>query len=116
MLGTARARPCSRQQSCTCSCQTRGWSWGSDQKGSVFQEDPVLDPSFWEPVPWLWAPSLGSFVGRVVGMGLWGPLCTLGGVATDSGLFSCSIAAVRLADGVTFVVYEFWETEEEWKR
>ncbi|KAJ8785879.1 hypothetical protein J1605_006839 [Eschrichtius robustus] len=25
------------------------------------------------------------------------------------------IAAVRLADGVTFVVYEFWETEEEWK-
>ncbi|XDB59543.1 hypothetical protein AB1E18_012936 [Capra hircus] len=26
------------------------------------------------------------------------------------------IAAVRLADGVTFVVYEFWETEEEWKR
>lgn len=30
-------------------------------------------------------------------------------------LSSCSIAAVRLADGVTFVVYEFWETEEEWK-
>ncbi|XP_006152793.2 N-terminal EF-hand calcium-binding protein 2 isoform X1 [Tupaia chinensis] len=26
------------------------------------------------------------------------------------------IAAVRLVDGVTFVVYEFWETEEEWKR
>ncbi|XP_021112312.1 N-terminal EF-hand calcium-binding protein 2 isoform X2 [Heterocephalus glaber] len=26
------------------------------------------------------------------------------------------IAAVRLADGCTFVVYEFWETEEEWKR
>ncbi|EPY81781.1 N-terminal EF-hand calcium-binding protein 2 [Camelus ferus] len=26
------------------------------------------------------------------------------------------IAAVRLADGFTFVVYEFWETEEEWKR
>eukprot|EP00069_Balaena_mysticetus_P014489 bmy_22318T0 len=25
------------------------------------------------------------------------------------------IAAMRLADGVTFVVYEFWETEEEWK-
>ncbi|XP_059940119.1 N-terminal EF-hand calcium-binding protein 2 isoform X1 [Mesoplodon densirostris] len=25
------------------------------------------------------------------------------------------IAAVRLADGVTFVVYEFWETEDEWK-
>ncbi|XP_004646628.1 N-terminal EF-hand calcium-binding protein 2, partial [Octodon degus] len=26
------------------------------------------------------------------------------------------IAAVRLDDGFTFVVYEFWETEEEWKR
>ncbi|XP_027952849.1 N-terminal EF-hand calcium-binding protein 2 isoform X2 [Eumetopias jubatus] len=26
------------------------------------------------------------------------------------------IAAVRLADGFTFVVYEFWETEEEWRR
>lgn len=28
----------------------------------------------------------------------------------------CSIAAVRMADGLTFVIYEFWETEEEWKR
>lgn len=27
-----------------------------------------------------------------------------------------SIAAVRLLDGFTFVIYEFWETEEEWKR
>lgn len=27
-----------------------------------------------------------------------------------------SIAAGRLSDGFTFVVYEFWETEEEWKR
>nr|KAF6407551.1 N-terminal EF-hand calcium binding protein 2 [Molossus molossus] len=26
------------------------------------------------------------------------------------------IAAGRLADGFTFVVYEFWETEDEWKR
>uniref|UniRef100_A0A8D1CFE3 N-terminal EF-hand calcium-binding protein 2 n=1 Tax=Sus scrofa TaxID=9823 RepID=A0A8D1CFE3_PIG len=26
------------------------------------------------------------------------------------------VTAVRLADGITFVVYEFWETEEEWKR
>ncbi|XP_007937391.1 N-terminal EF-hand calcium-binding protein 2 [Orycteropus afer afer] len=26
------------------------------------------------------------------------------------------IAAMRLLDGFTFVVYEFWETEEEWKR
>ncbi|XP_074170620.1 N-terminal EF-hand calcium-binding protein 2 isoform X3 [Rhinolophus sinicus] len=26
------------------------------------------------------------------------------------------IAAVRLSDGFTFVVYEFWETEEAWKR
>ena len=38
------------------------------------------------------------------------------GMPTDASLSSCSIAAVRLADGVTFVVYEFWETEEEWKR
>ncbi|XP_006860357.1 PREDICTED: N-terminal EF-hand calcium-binding protein 2, partial [Chrysochloris asiatica] len=29
----------------------------------------------------------------------------------------CShIAAMRLSDGFTFVVYEFWETEEDWKR
>lgn len=27
-----------------------------------------------------------------------------------------SIAAVRLLDGFTFVIYEFWETEEAWKR
>nr|XP_023413892.1 N-terminal EF-hand calcium-binding protein 2 [Loxodonta africana] len=26
------------------------------------------------------------------------------------------IAAMRMSDGFTFVVYEFWETEEEWKR
>ncbi|XP_071065144.1 N-terminal EF-hand calcium-binding protein 2 isoform X1 [Dasypus novemcinctus] len=26
------------------------------------------------------------------------------------------VTAVRMADGLTFVVYEFWETEEEWKR
>nr|XP_036849638.1 N-terminal EF-hand calcium-binding protein 2 isoform X2 [Manis javanica] len=26
------------------------------------------------------------------------------------------IAAVRLSDGLTFVVYEFWDTEEAWKR
>lgn len=46
---------------------------GSDQEGSVFQEDPVLDHSFWEPVPWLWAPGLGSFVAGQGsgGMGLW---------------------------------------------
>ncbi|XP_022438778.1 N-terminal EF-hand calcium-binding protein 2 isoform X2 [Delphinapterus leucas] len=32
-----------------------------------------------------------------------------------AGARSCfHIAAVRLADGVTFVIYEFWETEEEW--
>ena len=29
---------------------------------------------------------------------------------------SLSIAAVRLADGLTFVVYEFWETEAAWRR
>uniref|UniRef100_A0A5F8G3K7 N-terminal EF-hand calcium-binding protein 2 n=1 Tax=Monodelphis domestica TaxID=13616 RepID=A0A5F8G3K7_MONDO len=34
--------------------------------------------------------------------------------AEDSHCFH--ITAVRLADGFTFVVYEFWETEEEWKR
>ncbi|XP_023369869.1 N-terminal EF-hand calcium-binding protein 2 isoform X2 [Otolemur garnettii] len=34
-----------------------------------------------------------------------------------AGARSCfHIAAVRLSDGFTFVVYEFWETEEEWKR
>lgn len=27
-----------------------------------------------------------------------------------------SVTAVRMADGLTFVIYEFWETEEEWKR
>ncbi|KAJ6666080.1 hypothetical protein lerEdw1_000984 [Lerista edwardsae] len=26
------------------------------------------------------------------------------------------ITAVRLPDGVTFIVYEFWETEDDWKR
>ncbi|MGH0172893.1 UNVERIFIED_CONTAM: hypothetical protein FKN15_064355 [Acipenser sinensis] len=26
------------------------------------------------------------------------------------------VTAVRLPDGITFVVYEFWEGEEEWKR
>ncbi|XP_028609371.1 N-terminal EF-hand calcium-binding protein 2 isoform X2 [Grammomys surdaster] len=26
------------------------------------------------------------------------------------------VTAVRMADGLTFVIYEFWETEEEWKR
>ncbi|KAM5263893.1 N-terminal EF-hand calcium-binding protein 2 isoform 2-T2 [Ctenodactylus gundi] len=26
------------------------------------------------------------------------------------------VTAVRLADGLTFVIYEFWETEEAWKR
>ncbi|XP_014392188.1 PREDICTED: N-terminal EF-hand calcium-binding protein 2 isoform X5 [Myotis brandtii] len=43
--------------------------------------------------------------------------------ATDLDAPSCSddlhlsqsIAAGRLSDGFTFVVYEFWETEEEWK-
>lgn len=30
--------------------------------------------------------------------------------------FPRSVAAVRMADGLTFVIYEFWETEEEWKR
>lgn len=27
-----------------------------------------------------------------------------------------SVTAVRLPDGVTFIVYEFWESEEDWKR
>ncbi|XP_068941762.1 N-terminal EF-hand calcium-binding protein 2 [Petaurus breviceps papuanus] len=34
--------------------------------------------------------------------------------AEDSHCFH--ITAVRLSDGFTFVVYEFWETGEEWKR
>ncbi|XP_070941124.1 N-terminal EF-hand calcium-binding protein 2 isoform X2 [Macaca nemestrina] len=29
---------------------------------------------------------------------------------------SSRITAVRLSDGFTFVIYEFWETEEAWKR
>ncbi|KAM5134383.1 N-terminal EF-hand calcium-binding protein 2 isoform 2-T2 [Callospermophilus lateralis] len=34
-----------------------------------------------------------------------------------AGIGSCfHIAAVRLLDGFTFVIYEFWETEEAWKR
>ncbi|KAG3256768.1 N-terminal EF-hand calcium binding protein 2 [Ictidomys tridecemlineatus] len=34
-----------------------------------------------------------------------------------AGVGSCfHIAAVRLLDGFTFVIYEFWETEEAWKR
>uniref|UniRef100_A0A8D2E2U0 N-terminal EF-hand calcium binding protein 2 n=1 Tax=Sciurus vulgaris TaxID=55149 RepID=A0A8D2E2U0_SCIVU len=34
-----------------------------------------------------------------------------------AGVGSCfHITAVRLLDGFTFVIYEFWETEEEWKR
>lgn len=42
---------------------------------AYYREARVLDHRFWEPVSWLWAPGLGSFVGRaVVGMGLWGPL------------------------------------------
>ncbi|XP_011826540.1 PREDICTED: N-terminal EF-hand calcium-binding protein 2 isoform X2 [Mandrillus leucophaeus] len=34
-----------------------------------------------------------------------------------AGARSCfHITAVRLSDGFTFVIYEFWETEEAWKR
>lgn len=29
---------------------------------------------------------------------------------------TASVTAVKLPDGVTFIVYEFWETEEDWKR
>lgn len=29
---------------------------------------------------------------------------------------SASVTAVKLPDGVTFIIYEFWETEEDWKR
>ncbi|XP_060041092.1 N-terminal EF-hand calcium-binding protein 2 [Erinaceus europaeus] len=36
---------------------------------------------------------------------------------STAGTSNCfHIAAVRLSDGYTFVIYEFWETEEEWKR
>lgn len=93
------------------------------RKEAYYREAPVLNHSFWEPVSWLWAPGLGSFVGRAGqgsgGDGAVGPSAPWEqrpGVTTDASLSSCSIAAVRLADGVTFVVYEFWETEEEWKR
>uniref|UniRef100_A0A8C6YLU0 N-terminal EF-hand calcium binding protein 2 n=1 Tax=Nothoprocta perdicaria TaxID=30464 RepID=A0A8C6YLU0_NOTPE len=30
--------------------------------------------------------------------------------------FHSIVTAVKLPDGVTFIVYEFWETEEDWKR
>lgn len=29
---------------------------------------------------------------------------------------TASVTAVKLPDGVTFIVYEFWETEDDWKR
>ncbi|XP_043937874.1 N-terminal EF-hand calcium-binding protein 2 [Protopterus annectens] len=35
-------------------------------------------------------------------------------VAAESDCFH--VTAVRLPDGITFIVYEFWETEESWKR
>lgn len=35
--------------------------------------------------------------------------------ATDVCLFS-SVTAVRLPDGLSFVIYEFWDGEDEWKR
>ncbi|XP_044289844.1 N-terminal EF-hand calcium-binding protein 2 [Varanus komodoensis] len=35
-------------------------------------------------------------------------------VAGDQDCFH--VTAVRLPDGVTFIVYEFWETEDDWKR
>ncbi|NXX76465.1 NECA2 protein, partial [Urocolius indicus] len=35
-------------------------------------------------------------------------------VAGDRDCFH--VTAVKLPDGVTFIVYEFWETEEDWKR
>lgn len=31
-------------------------------------------------------------------------------------LKNSSVTAVRLPDGLSFVVYEFWDGEEEWKR
>ncbi|NWU46659.1 NECA2 protein, partial [Dromas ardeola] len=40
-------------------------------------------------------------------------------VCTDRGWelgCCCCVTAVKLPDGVTFIVYEFWETEEDWKR
>lgn len=43
-----------------------------------------------------------------------------GGMPHGSGLTPlpapASVTAVKLPDGVTFIVYEFWETEEDWKR
>lgn len=91
------------------------------RKEAYYREAPVLDHSFGNPLPgsgrpvWarLWA---GQGSGGDGPVGPSAPWEQRPGVATDASLSSCSIAAVRLADGVTFVVYEFWETEEEWKR
>lgn len=53
------------------------------RKEAYYREAPVLDHSFLEPVSWLWAPSLGSFVGRAGQWWGWacGALCTLGAAA-----------------------------------
>ena len=71
------------------------------------------------PRPLAWTTASGHPVWARLWAGPLGPSAPWErrpGVPTDASLSSCSIAAVRLADGVTFVVYEFWETEEEWKR
>lgn len=86
----------------TCSEVTSGWG----------QVTSVLDHSchcgFYQPCVFrVWCRGEGP-----ERAGRWQP-----GPFTDAGLSSpCSVTAVRLADGITFVVYEFWETEEEWKR
>ncbi|NXG93145.1 NECA2 protein, partial [Stercorarius parasiticus] len=55
-------------------------------------------------VPAAWHPTGVGWGGRPHGSGLT-PLPA-----------PASVTAVKLPDGVTFIVYEFWETEEDWKR
>lgn len=53
--------------------------------------------------------------GRFTPLGLLG-LGSPHGLGLTSLLTPASVTAVKLPDGVTFIIYEFWETEEEWER
>lgn len=82
--------------------------------------------------PFAWAGECreGAPPSRLLGLGspLGGPPYSMpvaaeaeeGGMPHGLGLTPlpapASVTAVKLPDGVTFIVYEFWETEEDWKR
>lgn len=99
----------------TCSEVASGWG----QVASVLDHSchcgfyqPCVSRVSEPPRDWLWGRPVWCRGEGPVRAGRWQP-----GPFTDAGLSSpCSVTAVRLADGITFVVYEFWETEEEWKR